>query len=195
MNVEAVKGKIKDIAFVVIVIIVIIGAWLALSEWVSVDADGAYVEAGQVWTRKQEILRSMGYADDDEAIKALSAAWWKEQADLDVVAKVVWGEARGCPWEHKVAVAAVVMNRVHSDLFPNSVREVVGQPMQYTTIYLSNFGMVTRDCYEAAKVAMDGEDNVPDDVIWQAEFRQGKETWWVSYVDTGWYSSTTYFCR
>ena len=67
--------------------------------------------------------------------------------------------------------------------------------MQYTTAYLSGFEKTSRQCYEAAKKALGGESGVPEDVIWQAEFVQGKEVWWTSYVDTGWYSSTTYFCR
>ena len=48
---------------------------------------------------------------------------------------------------------------------------------------------------EAAKKALDGLSGVPEDIVWQAEFRQGTEVWWESTVDTGWYKSTTYFCR
>jgi hypothetical protein len=108
---------------------------------------------------------------------------------------VVQGEAGACPWLHQVAVAAVVVNRIHSPLFPDTAREVVAQPYQYTTLYLYGFEKTSRQCYEAAKKALDGESGVPEDVIWQAEFRQGKEVWWQSDVDTGWWRSTTYFCR
>ena len=61
-----------------------------------------------------EILRSAGYADDSAVIKELQAQWWDEQEALDIVARVVQGEAGGCPWMHQVAVAAVVVNRVNS---------------------------------------------------------------------------------
>lgn len=142
-----------------------------------------------------EMLRAAGLADDDPAIMALSAEWWAEQEALDIVARVVQGEAGACPWMHQVAVAAVVVNRVHSPYFPDTVREVVSAPMQYTTAYLSGFEKTSRQCYEAAKKALDGESGVPEDVIWQAEFTQGKEVWWRSEVDTGWYHSVTYFCK
>jgi len=142
-----------------------------------------------------DALRAAGYAEDSAPIRALSAAWWAEQEALDIVARVVMGEAGSCPFDHQVAVAAVVVNRVNSDLFPNTVRDVVAQPMQYTTLYLSGFDTTPRICYEAAKVALDGTDGVPDDVIWQAEFPQGREIWWRSEVNTGWYASTTFFCR
>lgn len=142
-----------------------------------------------------DLLRAAGLPDDDPAIKALSAEWWAEQEALDIVARVVMGEAGNCPWMHQVAVAAVVVNRVNSPYFPNTVREVVAAPGQYTTLYLTGFDQTSRQCYEAAKKALDGESGVPEDVIWQAEFRQGAEVWWISEVDTGWYKSTTYFCR
>ena len=159
-------------------------------------------EGERITTAKQdalheaaEILRAAGYADDSAVIKELQAQWWDEQEALDIVARVVQGEAGGCPWMHQVAVAAVVVNRVNSEHFPDTVREVVSAPMQYTTAYLSGFEKTSRQCYEAAKKALDGESGVPEDVIWQAEFVQGKEVWWRSDVDTGWFRSTTYFCR
>ena len=159
-------------------------------------------DGGRITTARQDalheaadLLRAAGLPDDDPAIRALSVEWWREQEALDIVARVVMGEAGGCPWEHQVAVAAVVVNRVNSPYFPDTVREVVASPGQYTTLYLSGFEKTSRQCYEAAKVALDGTDDVPDDVIWQAEFPQGTEIWWISRVNTGWYSSTTYFCR
>ena len=142
-----------------------------------------------------DILRGYGYAEDSEVIRALGAEWAKEQEALDIIARVVQGEAGACPVEHQIAVAAVVVNRINSPLFPSTAREVVAQPGQYTTLYLRGFDRTTRACYEAAKIALDGTDDVPDDVIWQAQFPQGTEVWWASYVDTGWWQSTTFFCR
>lgn len=157
-------------------------------------------EGEPVWTARQEELhlraeemRDAGISE--EQIAPLSAEWWEEKETLDIVARVVQGEAGACPWMHQVAVAAVVVNRIHSPLFPDTAREVVAQPYQYTTLYLYGFEKTSRQCYEAAKKALDGESGVPEDVIWQAEFRQGKEVWWQSDVDTGWWRSTTYFCR
>lgn len=157
-------------------------------------------EGDPVWTARQEELhrqaeemRAAGISEDQ--IAPLSAEWWEEKETLDIVARVVQGEAGACPWMHQVAVAAVVVNRIHSPLFPDTAREVVAQPYQYTTLYLYGFEKTSRQCYEAAKKALDGESGVPEDVIWQAEFRQGKEVWWQSDVDTGWWRSTTYFCR
>lgn len=159
-------------------------------------------DGGRITTARQDalheaadILRSCGYADDSEVIQALGAEWTREQEALDIIARVVQGEAGACPVDHQIAVAAVVVNRINSELFPGTAREVVAQPGQYTTLYLSGFDRTSRACYEAAKIALDGTDDVPDDVIWQAQFPQGTEVWWRSEVDTGWWHSVTYFCQ
>lgn len=51
--------------------------------------------------------------------------------DLELVAKVVYLEARGETFEGKVAVAEVVLNRVYSDIFPDDVYHVVYQAEQF----------------------------------------------------------------
>lgn len=48
-------------------------------------------------------------------------------ADKDLMARLVRAEAVGEPYAGKVAVAVVILNRVKSDQFPNSVRGVIYQ--------------------------------------------------------------------
>lgn len=47
------------------------------------------------------------------------------QAEIDILARVIHSEARGEPYMGKVAVGAVVMNRIQSPLFPNTIQGVV----------------------------------------------------------------------
>lgn len=49
------------------------------------------------------------------------------ESDINLIARVVYGEARGEPYTGQVAVAAVILNRVKSSSFPNSVSGVVYQ--------------------------------------------------------------------
>lgn len=98
-----------------------------------------------------------------------------------------------CPLDHQIAVAAVVMNRVNDPRFPDTVAEVVGQEGQYSETYLT--GQAPESCYEAAQIAIDGDHDVPPDVVYQANFPQGTAVWWRSDVDTGYFKSTTYFCE
>lgn len=160
---------------------------------------------GRVTTAKQdaiheaaEILRAAGYADDSAVIKALQAEWWREQENLDIIAKVIQHEAdpEWCEWEHSVAVGAVICNRVASSYFPNTVKEVVAQPGQYLEAYTSNFSGTTRLAYEAAKAALDGDHDVPSDCYWQDNKVQGVSVWKSFVCETPYgFRSTTYICR
>ena len=47
--------------------------------------------------------------------------------DLNLLARLVYGEARGEPYSGQVAVAAVVLNRVKSSSFPNTIAGVIYQ--------------------------------------------------------------------
>lgn len=143
-----------------------------------------------------DILRVAGYSDDSEVIKALQAAWWQEQEDLSIVATVIYNEAdpKWCEWEHSVAVGAVVCNRVKSPYFPNTVKEVVAAPGQYLQRYTYDFSHTSRLAYLAAKDAMDGNHDVPEDAFWQDNTIQGTRIWKSFICDTGWFWSKTYIC-
>ena len=51
--------------------------------------------------------------------------------DADLIAKTVWGEARGCDTTQQAAVAWCILNRVDNAAFPNSIRAVVTQKYQF----------------------------------------------------------------
>ena len=54
--------------------------------------------------------------------------------DESLLARLVHAEARGEPLEGKIAVAAVVLNRLRSTEFPNSIREIIYDPGQFTPV-------------------------------------------------------------
>ncbi|MFF2482588.1 spore cortex-lytic enzyme [Paenibacillus sp. NPDC058071] len=56
------------------------------------------------------------------------------KADLQIMANAVYGEARGEPYEGQVAVAAVILNRLKSPSFPNSISGVIFQPGAFTAV-------------------------------------------------------------
>ncbi len=97
------------------------------------------------------------------AIPAKAAAYgsWSYgyEADLDLIARVVYAEAAGEPYEGKVAVAAVILNRVKSYLFPNTVAGVVYEPWQFSCVGNWMFNsMPDSDSYAAARDALNGWD-------------------------------------
>lgn len=80
-------------------------------------------------------------------------------ADLNLLARCVYGEARGEPYEGQVAVAAVVLNRVKSSKFPNSVSGVIYQAGAFTAVADGQINLSpNQSAYNAARDAMNGWD-------------------------------------
>ena len=55
-------------------------------------------------------------------------------SDVQLLARAINGEARGEPYEGQVAVGAVILNRVKSADFPNSIAGVIYQPGAFTAV-------------------------------------------------------------
>lgn len=79
--------------------------------------------------------------------------------EMELMAKAVYSEARGEPYEGQVAIAAVVINRVLHPLFPDSVREVIFQPWQFTAVHDGQFWLTpNQQSYQAVDSALEGWD-------------------------------------
>ena len=80
-------------------------------------------------------------------------------SDLYLLSCCVYGEARGESYTGKVAVAAVILNRVKSSAFPNSISGVIYQAGAFTCVSDGQINMGTNDeCTRAAQDAMNGWD-------------------------------------
>lgn len=138
--------------------------------------------------------RERGASDDDAIVIQLGDIWQNDYKDLQMIAKTISREAPYCPYWHQVAVGAVILNRVEDPRFPDNVYDVLVAPLQYDPSYTYDFTGISERHYQAAIDAMNGNHDVPENVVWQAEFVQGNGVWKSSYVNTGWWRSTTYFC-
>ncbi|NPV27645.1 MAG: LysM peptidoglycan-binding domain-containing protein [Firmicutes bacterium] len=79
--------------------------------------------------------------------------------NLTLLAKLIYGEARGESYVGQVAVAAVVLNRVESPLFPNTVAGVIFQPGAFTAVSDGQFYLQPdQTAYKAAQDALNGWD-------------------------------------
>ena len=70
----------------------------------------------------------------------LVVVWTPAPADVELLAKLIWGEARGASTMEQAAVVWCVLNRVDSDerYFPDTIHEVVLQKNQFTGYKSSN---------------------------------------------------------
>lgn len=91
--------------------------------------------------------------------------------DFDILARTIYGEARGEPWIGKVAVAHVVLNRMNDPRWPNTVAEVCLQrkqfscwnpddPMRPKVLAVDGATIPFQECLWAAYSVLRGE--VPD---------------------------------
>lgn len=55
-------------------------------------------------------------------------------SNVQLLARAINGEARGEPYEGQVAVGAVILNRVRSSKFPNTIAGVIYQPGAFTAV-------------------------------------------------------------
>ncbi|MDX8046100.1 spore cortex-lytic enzyme [Gracilibacillus sp. S3-1-1] len=73
-------------------------------------------------------------AEEDLEPAAVNMPQGFSQNDIQIMANAVYGEARGEPYEGQVAVAAVILNRVESSTFPNTVSGVIFEPRAFTAV-------------------------------------------------------------
>lgn len=80
-------------------------------------------------------------------------------ADVYLLARCVYGEARGEPYTGKVAVAAVVLNRVEDARWPNTIAGVIYQPGAFTAVDDGQINLAPdAEALRAARDAINGWD-------------------------------------
>jgi hypothetical protein len=111
---------------------------------------------------------------------------------LYLLAQLIYSEA-GSDWisnEIQLMVGSVVMNRVASDEFPNTIYDVVHQYNQYQFIKFGTKVIPNQRAIDNAKLILDGYRNCPSNIVWQSECRQGDGTYKRFKIN----NKTIYFC-
>lgn len=108
---------------------------------------------------------------EEEARKEALAKVEKDNAamkdidDLTLMAAIIYCEAGGEPYETQIAVGSVIMNRIKSDRFPDTLYEVLSQKGQFSPYKSGKLarvlaqGKATASCYNAARETLAGRDN------------------------------------
>ncbi len=92
-------------------------------------------------------------------------AYEHNQSDLRLLAGIIQAEAGNQPYEGKIAVGSVVMNRVADARFPNSISGVIYSPKQFSPVASGRLSMIlaqgpNAECMQAAQDVLDGTRNV-----------------------------------
>ena len=92
-------------------------------------------------------------------IKLSSSSSSLTSTELNLLARCVYSEARGEPYAGQVAVAAVVLNRVRSSSFPNTIAGVIYQKGAFTVVSDGQINLTpNQTAYNAARDALNGWD-------------------------------------
>lgn len=111
---------------------------------------------------------------EEERLKALAAkSVWRDISEIEfadgdryLLANIIYCEAGNQPYEGQVAVGAVVINRVKSAVFPDTVVGVIYQNKQFSPVASGRLALAlaenraTPACYQAADAAMSGQTTV-----------------------------------
>ena len=130
-----------------------------------------------------EALKKKLEAEKAQSNLAANSAWRDisevtfEDGDRKLLANLIYCEARGESYEGKVAVGSVVINRVLSSVFPNTVVGVIYAPNQFAPVTSTKNSLALAlaedkaarypDCYKAADEAMSGYSNVGNRVYFR----------------------------
>ncbi len=112
-------------------------------------------------------------AEEQSLSKLAAQSTWRdiseiqfEESDRYLLANLIYCEAGGEPYAGQLAVGAVVMNRVLSSVYPNTVAGVIYQKYQFSPVGSGRLALAmsknkaTASCYKAADEAMAGQTNV-----------------------------------
>lgn len=94
-----------------------------------------------------------------------------------LLAKVVWVESRGEPAEGQQAVAEVILNRLASDSFPNTMRSVIFADGQFLSANYLDEATPEQAQFDAVDHAIYGPYILPEDVVHFATYHATKNVW------------------
>ncbi len=81
------------------------------------------------------------------------------EANVNLLARIISAEARGEPYSGQVAVGAVILNRIEHPSFPDTLSGVIYQPGAFTAVTDGQFDQpVAESAYRAARNALNGVD-------------------------------------
>lgn len=154
------------------------------NEPVQTDKDNKVKDIAQEAVRARMMTEGVSTIEED-----ISNIIEVESEKKYLLARLVYAEAGSESDEHQQAVASVVLNRMNSDKFPDSIDEVIYQrnPLQYACIEDGNIDKIPDErAIKNAYYIWDNGSILPDNVLYQAEFKQGSGV----YKKIG----NTYFC-
>ena len=180
-------GSLLIRTLITTILLIALGAGPAIAEDQQTTGNGA----GRVET--VEVDKEPAHTEKAPQIESLAPQDEKEeptytQEELDMLARVIAGEALGCDDQEQLYVGSVVLNRIAHHLYPDTMEGVVSQPHQYGCYRGGSWSKAAQNpserCYENARYLLENGPVLPENVVFQAQFRQGDGV----YIQTQWHT-------
>lgn len=135
-------------------------------------ADGKEAEA-------EEPLQAIGVTNPAPVVEPESRYAPVTEEERELIARIVYLEARGEPAKGQQAVAEVILNRVAAENFPDRVADVIHQenPRQFTTAPYIDTAEPGEAQYAAVDAALYGEPVLPLDVVYFSGEPENDNLW------------------
>ena len=106
-----------------------------------------------------------------------------DNEDKEILARAIYAEARGEPYRGQVAVGAVILNRVKSTNFPNSIEKVIYQDGQFSSVKDGQINLLPNEtAFKAAHEALNGNDPSKGALFFYNP-KTAKTLWWLGSRD------------
>lgn len=124
---------------------------------------GELTTAAVIKFQRKHGLNAQGYLGpltlEKIGLSAPTSGNYVPSTDLNLLAKCVYAESRGEPYAGQVAIAAVILNRVESPDFPNTIAGVIYQPWAFSVVNDGQINLTpNQTAYNAARDALNGWD-------------------------------------
>lgn len=135
--------------------------------------------------KERELLSSRKYSgessnvvyDGDGTDYYYTTAYPYTEEELTMLAGIIEAEAGSVSYPGMIAVGSVVMNRVESPNFDNTIEGVIYAPYQFEPVSIGTYAVIlargpASACYQAAQEVLEGKRNVPNfyfKAAWYAE--------------------------
>lgn len=145
---KIIKRIIKKVKAPIILVCLLVGLYISLnfeSLEITTEVFAAITDQSSTSTKKQTDQSSTNNSKDM----------------VELLARLINGEARGEPYKGQVAVGAVVMNRVKSSEFPDTISGVIYQKGQFSCVTDGQINKAIDEnstVYKAAREALNGAD-------------------------------------
>lgn len=123
----------------------------------------------------EEYVEYFADAEEEAVIGEIEIVTYTEE-ELELLARVIFAEA-GSDWcsdKMQRYTGSVVLNRMASPLFPNTMREVVYQRGQYSCASSGSINKTPNErAYNCARFLLENGSVLPSNVVFQSQHRQG----------------------